>query len=233
MATGQSTSTLLAYSGGGLGVMAVGKEKARPSILDANLCVPRFVGAPQPAVVVPIAGPYTQGNFSSIDIFPLSPDGSILSPLSEDLSISGFELLTTADGVVIESGDTSFDCHFSDCADSAAPPVLTVPSFGSAYTDTAGYIADVTSEYPSLLKADARGLWSAFVQPVNGIGLYPFGILAAWVADEARLHAEDAAIARVNATVIAKHVKFPNFGIPTLTDFDSELRQFLRTHRYS
>lgn len=226
-------STLLAYSGGGLGGMSVGKDLAHPSTLNAGLCLAKFVGAPQPAVVVPIGGPYTQGNFSSIDIFPLSPDETMLSPLSEDLAVTGCELLITSKGVLIASGDSSFLGRFSDYADSVSPLLLTVPVFGDSTHDVPGRIENVTSDYPSLLKANATSLWAAFVHPSNGVGLYPFGVLAAWVADETRLHAEAAAIAKVDSAVVTKRIRFPNFGISGLKDFNSEIRQFLETQGYS
>jgi hypothetical protein len=87
----------------------------------------------------------------------------------------------TLDGRAFMTRDSRLFCNFSDCASSVTPiQVLQLDTAGKGFRD-------VSRNWPSVLTADARQLWSDYLQERSSKVYEPLGTLVPYCADEFRL----------------------------------------------
>jgi len=117
------------------------------------------------------------------------------------------------------SADSSFECTFTDCADSGAPIQIL------AFADRR--FTNVTTAYPKLIAKDAAK-WLRLYQHHLSAGL---GLIAPWAADEDLLGHSAQAKAYLAQQLAAHHLKGQPF-YPGGRKFVTALDRFLRKHGY-
>ncbi|HEY2668390.1 MAG TPA: hypothetical protein VGK51_16280, partial [Actinomycetota bacterium] len=125
-------------------------------------------------------------------------------------------------GAGVVTADDAFNYQFAPYASSGVPiEVLTFRRGG---------FANVTRQYPDLVRRDAAQWWKSFsADPSDGLGT-----LAAWMADQCLLGKGRSGWATIDQLLAGgKLAGFPNGGTwPLGTDYVAQLHVFLRQHGY-
>jgi hypothetical protein len=196
---------------------SLGPSNSSATQPEQPLCLARFAGAGQPAVVV---GLYTGGAHccTVIRAMPLTATGA--SPLVDrNVGNPSAALAAEGDHAIVVTADDAFSYAFTDYADSGAPiQTLEVKQ---------GELVNTSKQHPGLVAADAQK-WMDLVnrQPAN-----PLGYLAAWGADECA----SGRAAQVWATISTYQAqgKLPAGPFtPGGSAFVEQLHQFLGDHGY-
>lgn len=182
-------------------------------------------GAP-PSVLVDL---YTGGAHccSVAQVFSPSSTGA-WSMVEHDFGDPGYRIATVGTGAsrseVFISADDSFAYAFTDYADSGLP--IQILSLSS------GAFTDVTSQYRSLIKSDAAR-WLKAYRSMAPKYSDTVGVLAPWVADEARLGNASQAFQFLRQQASLHRV---NSGLAPITKggnaFVAKLRTFLVKRGY-
>ena len=196
-------------------------------------------GTHQPVHVVSLAGTavppdvivdlYTGGAHccSVAQVFSASTSGA-WSMVEHNFGDPGYRIATVGSGMsaakVFMTADDSFAYAFTDYADSGLPiQILSLEN---------GRFVDVTSRYRSLIKADAARWLHAYRQQAPKFA-DSVGVIAAWVADEARLGNASLAFTYLRQQASLGHL---NTGLPASvkggTAYIVHLRRFLEKRGY-
>jgi hypothetical protein len=190
-------------------------DSAAPS--EEPLCLARFVGADQAAVLL---GLYTGGAHCCTVVRAMSLSGSGASPFIErNLGNPTAALSAEGDHAVVVTADDAFSYAFTDYADSGAPiQTLEVQH---------GQFVNTSKQHQRLVAADTQKWMDLFNrQPAN-----PLGYLAAWAADQC-LAGQDAQVWATISTY-QDQGKLPASPFsPGGAAFVQQLHQFLGEHGY-
>jgi subtilisin-like proprotein convertase family protein len=98
-----------------------------------------------------------------------------------------------------------------------------------------GALADVTSQYPALVRKDAATLWAEYLQTKNEKDADVRGVLAAWLADEYRLGLADEGWQKLQAAYARGELSPPRVDPlwPAGKKYLSSLRAFLAKSGYA
>jgi hypothetical protein len=232
---GQEHGLALRISAGG----SVLYSKPIASAACGSYCDVATYGTHAPVHVVSLSGSsappsvlvdlYTGGAHccSVAQVFSESSTGS-WSVVEHDFGDPGYRIATEGTGAnatkVFISADDSFAYAFTDYADSGLPiQILSLRN---------GQFVDVTSQYRSLIKIDAARWLSAYRQ-MGPKYVDTVGILAPWVADEARLGNASLAFSYLRRQVALHRVNTGPFPVTKGgSEYVTRLRAFLVKHGY-
>lgn len=189
-----------------------------PARVGGYLCLVRFAaGHLPPTVLVTYGG----GAHCCTTVRLYDLESRHVSQL--ELGNMGARIVIADGRPVLETRDDAFSYAFTDFADSGAPIRL--------YQPTADAFRDVTRQFPTMIRADARWQWGLAAKRVSKLGFY-----AAWAADEEML-GKDANVRttmqrleREGKLTIPANLREP--GWPDGQAYLTKLRRFLRSHGY-
>jgi len=148
-----------------------------PDVLDHPLTIRDLDGDGEPEVLLDL---YSGGAHCCFYTVIFRWDGTAYTARSKLWGDPGYELndLDRTGRPEFVSADDRFAYEFTDYADSALPVQI--------WRYDQGSLRDLTASYPSVLRAEANGLWGDYLAARKTRDDIR-GILAAWLADEIRL----------------------------------------------
>ena len=150
-----------------------------------------------------------------------APGGRYVLAAAHDFGDPGYRLRTLGGRESFVTGDDSFAYAFTDYAASGLPlQILRL---------TDGRFADVTSQFPALVRRDATRWLTAYVR---ARGRDDVGVAAAWAADECRLGRSAPAFAYLRAQARAGRLQSGFGRAYSGTRFIARLRTQLRRDGY-
>jgi hypothetical protein len=152
-------------------------------------------------------------------VFSLDSGTMTYVKTEQDFASAGAKLERIAGRWRFRSSDPSFECAFTDCADSGSP--LQIWKF------SAHKFVDATRGYKSRIRADAASWLRAFKHHLrNGVGL-----IAPWAADQ-ELLGHNALVQSTLSAYAAKHELRAAIGDSTGPRFIRQLNRLLRKLGY-
>ena len=187
------------------------------SHVHGYLCLARFAGSSPTALLQSYSG----GAHCCTTVRLVDATGRVFQRNTGNV---GASLQATSDGVLLRTGDDTFNYAFADFADSCAPVLLLLPRDGRLH--------DVTRQHPDVLQDDAQRAWH-FAQQRE----VRTGFLACWAADQDRLGA-DAKVWRVLESLrlqgklrLPRDLTQPGYWKDGVA-YIAQLRQFLTQRGY-
>jgi hypothetical protein len=197
--------------------LPIGPTKSPAMQSDEPLCVARFAGADQPAILL---GLYTGGAHCCTVVRAMSLSGTGASSfVDRNLGNPTAALSAEGDNALVVTADDAFSYAFTDYAESGAPIQTLEVQHGD--------LVNTIRQHPRLVAADTQKWMDLFIrQPAN-----PLGYLAAWAADEC-VAGQDAQVWATLGTYQEQGRLPPGPFSPGGSAFVEQLRQFLGEHGY-
>lgn len=151
--------------------------------------------------------------------------GTAYRHVREDWGDPGYSLRDLGHDGSLEflTADDRFAYAFTDYADSAMPVEVFVLRNGK--------LVDVTTRYPGVVRHDAATLWAAYLK-AHKRHRPTRGLLAAWVADQARLGDLASAMATLERPQEIADIARDPTALVNATHYIAQLRSFLRKNDY-